>query len=179
LGKGGAIAHTATDIFGNYLFDEDIDPDRYYAVKFSPPMGYYYTLRVLTGDLALNNDVTSSGMTEYFEPETLPGQTGTWDTGFYKLFGVGPVRSGRLPYIGLSTLFPGACLAFAGQYAPLNIPVCELVFTRPAGVTDINENFYSLDRLEYMTSILMPPADGVNYSGNVFSETPPPNGIPI
>ncbi len=89
------------------------------------------------------------------------------------------MRSGRLPYTQIKNIYPGSCLAFAGQWAPLKIPICEPVFNKPFGSDDINSNFLPFERLEVVAYDLVTPPDGVDYSGNSFSLGAPEGGIEV
>jgi hypothetical protein len=92
--------------------------------------------------------------------------------------GVGPVRSGRLPYRYIRDFFPGSCLVYAGAAAEVQaqLPGCHLQYGSDEG--DINSAMLGITALRELAENNQNPNMPINYSGNLFSETPPEGGVP-
>jgi hypothetical protein len=170
------IASATTDIWGHYQI-EGLDTDVIYTVKADIPKGMYATIADQDPDDMIDSDIDEENLSEPFSVSS--GERVSIDAGITLLEGVGPVRSGRIPYKRIRLIYPGSCLAFAGQWAPLEIPLCEPVFNKPEGSDDINANFLYLERLEEVTYELLIPPDGVDYSGNSFSLAAPEGGVEV
>lgn len=90
---------------------------------------------------------------------------------------VGPIRSGRLIYADIAGFFQSSCLiyAFADEQVLAEIPKCSFVKHEDGG----GGSMMPLDRLEAIALDNMKHTRGdFNYTGNVFSETPPQGGLP-
>lgn len=92
---------------------------------------------------------------------------------------VGPIRSGRLTYNQFYNMFPGSCLVYAsaGEGIRQALHGCEIIFgERP----DESPNTALLDvsRMRELAGQNKIPGQPVNYSGNLFSASPPAGGEP-
>ncbi len=172
------IAETTTDIWGYYSFEGLIDDD-FYRLDVTVPGGYAITTQNVGEDNSKDSDVDYNGQTETLKIDLNGGADLTWDAGLIQLQDLGPVRSGRLPYKYINDLYAGSCLIYAGKTAGLDIPTCILVQNNTEDSEDINNNYFSFDKFEAAAKNLWKPANGINYSGNMFSYTPPAGGIPL
>lgn len=171
-------ATTTTDIWGYYSF-EGLKDDDLYRVDVIAPGGYAFTAQNQGGDDAKDSDVDMAGKTETKKIDLNGGADLSWDAGLLPIQELGPVRSGRLPYKDINELYTGSCLVYAGKSAGLDIPSCVLVQDNEDNPEDINNNYFSFSRFEDVARGLWQPEIGINYSGNMFSYTPPSGGIPL
>jgi len=174
--EGEPIANAVTDVWGLYRV-EGLEAGVTYNLEAAIPKGMYITLADQSEDDLLDSDIYEDDLSESFVLES--GDSITIDAGITLVQGVGPVRSGRLPYKRIVDIYLGSCLATASQWAPLNLPICEYVLNKPAGSTDINDNFLPFQRMEDLIYYLWVPPDGVDYSGNSFSLAPPDGGVEV
>ncbi|MBT3240088.1 MAG: DUF3048 domain-containing protein [Chloroflexi bacterium] len=172
------IAETTTDIWGYYSF-EGLKDDDLYRVDVTAPGGYAFATQNVGEDNAKDSDVDFDGRTDTLKIDLNGAADLTWDAGLIQLQDLGPVRSGRLPYKYINDLYTGSCLIYAGKSAGLDIPSCVLVQNNTEESEDINNNYFSFDKFEEVAKNLTKPYKGINYSGNMFSYTPPPGGIPL
>jgi hypothetical protein len=88
-------------------------------------------------------------------------------------FSIGPIRSGRLAFEDIKTLFPGAVLITAGasQEVAEQLSNRRNVFGSDAG--DINSAGLDLTQLQGLVPCNADPAE---YAGLTFDLTPPPGG---
>lgn len=88
-------------------------------------------------------------------------------------FSIGPIRSGRLAYEDIKTLFPGAVLITAGASEEVaeQLTNRQNVFGSDAG--DINSAGLDLTRLQGLVPCNADPAE---YAGLVFDPAPPSGG---
>ena len=90
---------------------------------------------------------------------------------------VGPVRSGRLVYIPIHDFMQYSCLIYAGATWQIDdlLPQCATVY----GEGDGAGGFLDIERMERISA---ENAEGFhsdfNYASNLFSETPPSDGVP-
>lgn len=91
---------------------------------------------------------------------------------------VGPVRSGRLPYIHVRDSFQNSCLVYAGATYQVREKLrgCASVFGNDS--SDINSAMLDVTRMEKIAQQNKRPSDKFNYSGNLFSPTPATQGAP-
>ncbi len=189
----GLIATTATDLNGYYAFT-GLDPAQSYSLKFIPPQGFGFTGQDADNNQQeeLDSDVDGFGQFVIFSHNLQPGlnlyidaglvfggnvengQTGGGDSGGG---GIGPVRSGRLPYKYINQLFPGSCLAYAGKSPEVDIPSCASV--QEGDGDNLNANFLGIQLIKQIAQQLNQPLRGLNYSGNTFDNTPPVGCVPV
>lgn len=138
--------------------------------------GYYPSLDHPTGPdpLALNPDPNATP-TETLVPFD-NGQTNTGDSQSTGL-SIGPVRSGRLPWAYIRDFFQNSCLVYAGATVQIRnkLKGCGIVYGSDA--SDINSAMVSIDHLKDL-ALKNADANNFNYTGNLFSETPPVGGLP-
>jgi hypothetical protein len=189
------LDETATNSNGYYAFDL---PKSEAIVQFVAPDVYRFTTSnradedrdsdadPATGETSiLQADSTVSfwdaGLILSGEPLPTPSPvvTGTppnWFIPFEPY--VGPVRSGRLTYNHIGGMFPNSCLAYAGAASDIGerLDACEIVY----GVdkTTPNSALLTVTRLRELAEGNLNPRQPVNYSGNLFSDTPPDGGQP-
>ena len=173
---GEPVTSATTDIFGHYQID-NLDSGVTYILEADISKGMYITDANQGDDDLIDSDFIENNLSEPFELSSEDNLV--FDAGITLLQGVGPVRSGRLPFARIRDMYLGSCLGFAGQWAPLGIEVCEPVFNKPQGSTDINANFMTSERMEELMYYMWTPADGIDYSGNSFSLEAPDGGIDV
>lgn len=90
---------------------------------------------------------------------------------------VGPVRSGRLPYVYIRDFFQDSCLVYAGATYQIRAKLrgCALVFGNDSN--NINSAMLDVTRMQKIAQENKRPADTFNYSGNLFSPQPLAQGI--
>jgi hypothetical protein len=172
------IDSTLTDLNGYYAFQ--VATDQHYRIDFMPPPGLDFTLKDADSNTQddLDSDVDLSGKSLTFKVNTGSANEIKWDAGLvfgWNGGGVGPVRSGRLPYGYVSDFFRGGCLVYAGKSEGVDIPSCASVFNKPPDSSDINNNYMNIERLESLAQGRA-TGDQVNYSGNMFTSTAPEGG---
>lgn len=190
----GTVGTMLTDINGFYAFT-GLDPDGDYSLTFSPPTGFGFTAQNADNNQqdTLDSDVDGFGQVVIFSHVLSPGANTQWDAGLTFAGnvhtgetsgggdggggGIGPVRSGRLPYKYIGQLFPGGCLAYAGKSEEVNIPSC--ISVQEGSGDDLNANFLGVNALKAVAQGLNPPIFGLNYSGNAFSSEPPQGCYPV
>ena len=91
---------------------------------------------------------------------------------------VGPVRSGRLPYIHIRDAFQNSCLVYAGAAYQVREKLrgCASVFGDD--LTDINSAMLDVTRMRKIAEENKRPTDKFNYSGNLFTSAPAAQGLP-
>lgn len=91
---------------------------------------------------------------------------------------VGPVRSGRLPYVHIRNLFQWSCLVYASATKELRelLRGCKIVYGRDAG--DINSAFFDVTDMKEIAQANVRPSQPFNYTGNLFSDALPSGGQP-
>ncbi len=91
---------------------------------------------------------------------------------------VGPVRSGRLPYVYIRDFFQDSCLIYASATEQIRARLrgCAMVFGNDAN--NINSAMLDVTRLEKIAEQNKRPNDKFNYTGNQFAESPSVQGAP-
>jgi hypothetical protein len=91
---------------------------------------------------------------------------------------VGPVRSGRLPYVYIRDFFQNSCLVYAGATEQLRARLrgCAMVFG--SDTNDINSAMLDVTRLQNIAQQNQRENDQFNYSGNLFTANPQAQGVP-
>ena len=89
---------------------------------------------------------------------------------------VGPVRSGRLPYVDIRDAFQWSCLVYASATAEIRAQLrgCHIVFGTDAN--DINSAFVDVTRMKELAQANLKPGEPFNYTGNLFGDTVPSGG---
>ena len=89
---------------------------------------------------------------------------------------VGPVRSGRLPYVYIRDFFQDSCLIYASATEQIRARLrgCAMVFGNDAN--NINSAMLDVTRLEKIAEQNKRPNDQFNYTGNQFTEQPSAQG---
>ncbi len=90
---------------------------------------------------------------------------------------VGPIRSMRLPYGTIGKFFQGGCIVSAGGDPSVlaQVPGCHYAF---GDGSSVNGTLLDITDLRALAETNKNPNYPVNYSGNVFSPTPPAGGLP-
>lgn len=186
------LSETTTDSNGYFAFN---NPHVDTIIQIVRPDSYQFTLQDV-GDEDSDSDADAEGEIKvragestvpYFDaglvlqeiPTTTPSPvaTGTPPNWFFPLEPyVGPIRSGRLTYNRIGGMFPNSCLAYASAAWDIGeqLDACEIVY----GVdkTTPNSALLTRTRLRELAKEALNPKQPVNYSGNIFSETPPEGG---
>ena len=91
---------------------------------------------------------------------------------------VGPVRSGRLPYVYIRDFFQDSCLIYASATEQIRARLrgCAMVFGNDAN--DINSAMLDVTRLQKIAEQNQRTDEQFNYSGNQFTERPQTQGAP-
>jgi len=89
---------------------------------------------------------------------------------------VGPVRSGRLPYVYIRDAFQWSCLIYASASEQLRARLrgCDIVYGQ--NPNDINSAFVDVTRMKEIAQGNAQTAQPFNYTGNLFSATAPSGG---
>ena len=98
--------------------------------------------------------------------------------GTKKSIGIGPIRSGRLPYAYVRDFFRSSCLVYAGATYQIRDKLrgCSMIYGSDS--TDINSAMLDVTKLKSLAETNFRQGDDFNYSGNKFVETLPANGEP-
>jgi len=182
---GELLEQTTTDSNGFYGFNVD---DGSYIVEFNLPEWLEFTKQNV-GDENADSDADSvTGQAEpevsasvlYLDAGVIPSEevnppvdlsAETPETE------VGPIRSGRLFYDDIHTQFRSSCLiyAFASPEVLREIPQCVFVSHDEAsgGAVMSLERMMTIAEDNKRTT-----PSNFDYSGNLFSETPPEGGVP-
>ena len=91
---------------------------------------------------------------------------------------VGPVRSGRLPYIYIRDFFQGSCLVYAGATVEIRSKLrgCAMVYGTDAN--NINSAMLDVTRMKKIAEENKRPELQFNYTGNMFTTSPQSQGAP-
>ena len=188
--SGSLLASTASDSNGYYAFNTAGDHE--YRLKFLIPPGYQFT-RPNVGDDDEDSDVDPSGGET--APFFLPHTDTSLDAGLIlntpvtptyspadiapRRTYVGPIRSGRLTYNEFYNMFPGSCLVYASAGGGIRqlLHGCDIVFGEHPTESP-NTALLDVSRLVELAKQSRIPGQPVNYSGNLFSGTPPAGGSP-
>jgi hypothetical protein len=177
--NGNFLQSTSTDSNGYYAFNVDAGN---YILQFEKPNGMEFVQKnvgdesndsdveqvngqseaVTVSSSLLNLDVGLSLNPDYsFSSPTLPPAK------------IGPIRSGRLIYADIAAFFKDSCLiyAFASPEVLNELPQCFFV------THDIDGGGYMLDIAELPRLAEKNKTGDIDYTSNVFSETPPSGGV--
>ncbi len=125
----------------------------------------------------------AEGMTRYLAafygdfPKTISAD-GQQDANQPPTAEVGPVRSGRLPYVYIRDFFQNSCLVYAGATYQIRARLrgCAMVFGDDS--SNINSAMLDVTRLQKIAEQNKRPSDAFNYTGNLFNATPSEQGAP-
>ena len=109
------------------------------------------------------------------------GQTNNGQTGAKpqtQTMDVGPVRSGRLPYVYIHSFFQDSCLVYAGATYQIRnrLRGCATVFGNDS--SNINSAMLDVNRLQKIAEQNQQPGHTFNYTGNLFSPQVTTQGLP-
>jgi hypothetical protein len=197
---GNILQTTSTDSNGFYGFN--VDSGQAYRIGFENPPSLDFT----TPDVGLDDtDSDADPLTGLTPPVEFTATDMNWDAGYIQaglpagptptvgpgtptltpaenltglpLPEVGPVRSMRLPYGTIGKFFQGGCIISAsGDPSVLaQVPACHYAFGDDSSV---NGTLVDITQLRQWAQLNKNPNYPVNYSGNVFSPTPPGGGEP-
>jgi hypothetical protein len=185
---GGLVARTTTDINGYYGFN--LPSAGNYFLEFLAPGGMVFTPANVGDDDHDSDTDPSNGHTASF---SVTSEDTAWDAGLIKQGGltgageantgnssadtsVGPVRSGRLPYVYIRDFFQDSCLIYAGATEQIRAKLrgCAMVFGNDS--SNINSAMLDITRMEKIAEENKRPADTFNYTGNLFAPEPPGQG---
>jgi len=177
--NGNFLQSTSTDSNGYYAFNVDAGN---YILQFEKPLGMEFVQKNV-GDESNDSDVEQvNGQSEAvtISSSLLDLDLGLVLTPQYSsssqlpLPKVGPIRSGRLIYADIHAFFKDACLiyAFASPEVLDELPQCFFV------THDLDGGGYMLGADELPRLAEKSKTGDIDYSSNVFSETPPSDGLP-
>ena len=186
------LNETSTDSNGYYAFDRtDIES----IIQFVKPDSFQFTKRdVNDEDRDSDADITT-GETRSFQTHSTAS---FWDAGLILSNGmnatpnssatstpfyipseayVGPIRSGRLTYNQIGSMFPNSCLVYASAARDIGemLDRCEIVFGADY-LTTPNSALLTVTHLRELAQESLNPVQPVNYSGNYFADSLPDGG---
>lgn len=186
------LQEAVTDSNGYYAFE---NPGGDVRLQFVKSTFFEFTRRDV-GDEDRDSDVDANGETDVFRAnETVsfldagliltyktiatasPVVTGTPPNWFIPAEDyVGPIRSGRLTYNQIGGMFPNSCLVYASAAPDIGarLDYCEIIYGVDAYTP--NSALLTIRRMRELAQKSSNPKQPVNYSGNLFSLTPPENG---
>lgn len=190
------IGEATTDSNGYFAFDR---PDVEAILQFVKPESYRFTQPDVDDDDRDSDADVSTGETEIFQadssasfwdagltgeavseaptPTSTPAVTGTPPNWYIPSEPyVGPIRSGRLTYNYIGSMFPNSCLVYAGAATDVGerLNLCAIIL----GVdkTTPNSALLTVTRMRELAERSLNPGQPVNYSGNLFSDSVPVGG---
>lgn len=188
---GVVVQTTSTDSNGYYGFD--VDPSGTYRLGFEHPALLGFTAPDVGLDDTDSDPDPNTGQTSlsvfsasdmnwdagYISPAQTAGAAPLPNQGLTDLppAEVGPIRSMRLPYGTIGKFFAGGCIVSAsGDPSVLaRVPGCKYA---AGDDSDINGTLLDITDLYDLAVQNQNPIYPVNYSGNLFSTTPPAGGTP-
>jgi hypothetical protein len=189
------LSEATTDSNGYYAFER---PDVESIIQFIKPEFYQFTKPDIDDDDRDSDADPTTGETRSFQSEStaslwdaglilseapsatpIPVVTGTPPNWYIPSEPyVGPIRSGRLTYNQIGSMFPNSCLVYASAAYDIGerLEACEIIY----GVdkTTPNSALLTVERLRELAEESLNPRQPVNYSGNLFSDTIPEGGQP-
>jgi hypothetical protein len=188
------LASTSSDSNGYYAFE--IDTSHSYYIKFELSKSYQFT-KPNVGDDDHDSDADPiTGQTPVFQPSTTDS---SWDAGLLLLeeptatprpivtgtppgwyippeVYVGPIRSGRLTYNHIKYMFTDSCLVYAsaGRGIREALDGCEIIFGVDRSTP--NSSLLTVEHMRELAEESKVANHPINYSGNLFSATPPRGG---
>lgn len=91
---------------------------------------------------------------------------------------VGPVRSGRLPYVYIRDFFQGSCLVYAGATVEIREKLRGCAMVYGTDESNINSAMLDVTRMKKIAEENKRPDQQFNYTGNVFTTSPQAEGAP-
>lgn len=182
--SGNLLQQTSSDSNGYYGFN--VQPGEY-IVEFKLPAGSKFTQKNI-GDEDKDSDADpDTGRAEaevrstllYLDAGLIPSKETAPSSSDSQLppAQVGPIRSGRLLYIDIHDMFINSCFIFASaspEILPM-LPQCYLVPHDEAS----GGAMLPIEKMRSLAEENRESRSGdFNYASNVFSETPPPGGLP-
>jgi len=197
---GSILQTTSTDSDGYYGFN--VDPGGTYRIGFERPANLDFTTPGVGPD---NTDSDADPLTGLTPPIVFTGTDMNWDAGYVQSepaaepistvspgtpapvtdeslvalppAEVGPVRSMRLPYGTIGKFFAGGCIISAsGDPSVLaQVPGCHYAL---GDASSVNGTLVNITQLRQWAEASQNPNSPVNYSGNLFSSTPPAGSKP-
>lgn len=177
--NGNFIQSTSTDSNGYYAFNVN---EGSYILQFEKPVGMEFVQKNV-GDEAVDSDVEQtngqSDVVTISSSSYLDLDVGLVLNPDYvfsaplPLSKVGPIRSGRLIYADIAGFFKDSCLiyAFASPEVLEELPQCFFV------THDIDGGGYMLEIDELPRLAEESKTGDIDYTSNIFSETPPNGGL--
>ena len=177
---GTLLQQTTTDSNGYYGFN--VHPGKY-ILEFLKPSGMEFAQKDAGVE---DNDSDVDQATGRTEPLDVSSSLLDADAGLIPFnipppdselppAKVGPVRSGRLIYADITAFFPDSCLiyAFASAEVLEQLPYCAFV------EHDIQGGGYMLGipELIQLAQDSKKPGQAIDYTSNVYSESPPEGGV--
>ncbi len=185
---------------GLYYFE--VQPGKTYYIAAAPPAGYTFTQPDQAED-TLDSDIDPASHRTALIPigqaddltwdiglqaaaatappvdttasptETSPAAPSEALPPFISGVSVGPVRSGRLPYVYIRDMFSQSCLVYASATYEIRdlLRGCAMVYG--SDQNDINSAFLDINRLRQIAEANATPGQTFNYGGNRFDPTPP------
>ncbi|HMR98826.1 MAG TPA: DUF3048 C-terminal domain-containing protein [Anaerolineales bacterium] len=186
------LSETGTDSNGYFAFD---NPHIDSIIQIVKSDAYQFTLQNI-GDEDSDSDAGAEGEIKiptgestvpYFDaglvlqdiPTMTPSPvvTGTPPNWFFPFEPyIGPVRSGRLTYNQIGGMFPNSCLVYASAAYDVGeqLDSCEIVYGVDKNTP--NSALLTRTRLRELANEALNSRQPVNYSGNIFSYSPPEGG---
>jgi hypothetical protein len=186
------LKETSTDSNGYYAFES---PRIESILQFVLPDHYQFT-KPDFGDDDRDSDADKNGETKSFlndatasfwdaglillnnpTPTSSPVVTGTPPNWFIPAEDyVGPIRSGRLTYNHIAGMFPNSCLVYASAAPDIGAQLdpCEIIYG--VDLYTPNSALLTVKHMRELAEKSLNPKQPANYSGNLFSATPPANG---
>ena len=90
---------------------------------------------------------------------------------------VGPVRSGRLPYVYIRDFFQSSCLVYAGATVEIRTRLRGCAFVFGSDANNINSAMLDVTRLQKIAEQNQVAHTQFNYSGNLFTSAPQTQGL--
>ena len=181
-----------TDSNGYYAFE---NPTGDVILQFVKSDSYQFTQQDV-GDDDRDSDADANGETKVFQADSTaafwdaglvltskpiatssPVVTGTPPNWFIPAEDyVGPIRSGRLTYNQIGGMFPNSCLVYASAAPDIGarLDYCEIIYGVDAYTP--NSALLTIRRMRQLAEKSLNLKQPVDYSGNLFSLTPPANG---
>lgn len=190
---GQMIEQTSTDSNGFYGFN--VAGAGQYQIEFTLPENTAFTLNDIGNDDQDSDVDPATARTPVFD---LAADDLSWDAGLKLIFPslgatvtptpasgknpqpvlpqVGPIRSGRMPYVHIRDMFPDSCLVYAGATKEIRemLRGCAIVFG--SDTTDINSAFIDATKIQQIAERNKTPGREFNYASNAFTDIAPAGG---
>jgi hypothetical protein len=201
-GSGASLESTSTDSNGYFGFNVEVGGT--YALGFEKPSGLEFTslnaggsdvdsdadpatgktapLAVAETDLSRDAGLVSTrggadADLDSGNSTPIPSNAGELLTD-YPPAEVGPIRSMRLPYRYIAGFFPNSCLVGASGDPSVLAQVRSCHFQFGNDTDNINSALLDITKMHELAAANEDPNHPVNYSGNLFDQTPLGGGKP-